>query len=152
MLMQIGALRFEVAPLNTDANTHDHGARYAEKPVLGARPPMEWIGEGRESWSISAKLFPQKFGGLSSLDLLYQMRAAGNPVYLMRGDGSSMGWVVVTDVSEKSAHLNALGVGQVIDVTISVTRSERPAPGDYFGSILSSFSEVIEWAGSLTSR
>lgn len=146
MLMQLGALKFEVAPVNTYSNTHDHMTRYAEKPVLGARPPMEWIGDGKESWTISAKLFPQKFGGMSALDLLYQMRTSGQPQYMMRGDGSLMGWVVILDVSERSSWLDSMGVGKVIDVAITVARSEGPSGGNYFGSIVSVFSEVVSWA------
>lgn len=143
MLMQIGAVRFEIAPLNAHKSTHTTAARFATKPVLGARPPLEWIGEGDEAWDISARLFPQKFGGLSSLSALAAMQRSGRPQYLVRGDGALMGWVVILDVAEASSHLDAQGVGKVIDVTIKVQRSDKPEPGGYFSALASAFIGAI---------
>jgi len=136
MLMMIGPVRFEIAPLNAIGFGHAHEAGFAEKPVLGTRPPLEFVGAGPESWTINARLFPHKFGGLGDLERLAQARASGMPQYMMRGDGSLMGWVVITQVSEKWSYLDAKGIGRVVDVTISVQRCQGPSPGAYF-SILS---------------
>jgi uncharacterized protein len=136
MLMMIGPVRFEIAPLNATGFDHGHEAGFAEKPVLGTRPPLEFVGAGPESWTINARLFPHKFGGLGDLERLAQARASGLPQYMMRGDGSLMGWVVITQVSEKWSYLDAKGIGRVVDVTISVQRCQGPSAGAYF-SILS---------------
>ena len=76
MLMMIGPVKFEVIPFNTDGYDHSHESGFAEKPVLGARPPLEFVGEGPEGWTIKAKLFPDKFGGMGHLKKLYQARKA----------------------------------------------------------------------------
>ena len=136
MLMMIGPVRFEIAPLNATGFDHGHEAGFAEKPVLGTMPPLEFVGAGPESWTINARLFPHKFGGLGDLERLAQTRASGLPQYMMRGDGSLMGWVVITQVSEKWSYLDARGLGRVIDVTITVQRCQGPSAGAYF-SILS---------------
>jgi phage protein U len=140
MLMSLGPIRFEVYPFNATEYGHDHESSFAEKPVLGARPPLEWVGEGAESWSITAKIFPHKFGGLGDLKELYQARAAGRPLYLMRGDGAQMGWVVIEKVSERSSVLDAKGVGRVIEVDISVRRSAKPSNGSFFSVFSGMFS------------
>jgi len=132
MLMTLGPIRFEVYPFNATEYDHGHETSFVEKPVLGARPPLEWVGEGAESWSIRAIIFPHRFGGLGDLKKLYQARAAGRPLYLMRGDGAQMGWVVIERVSERSSYLDAEGIGRVIDVDISVRRSAKPSNGSYF--------------------
>ena len=132
MLMTLGPIRFEVYPFNATEYEHGHETSFVEKPVLGARPPLEWVGEGAESWSIRAIIFPHRFGGLGDLKKLYQARAAGRPLYLMRGDGAQMGWVVIERVSERSSYLDAEGIGRVIDVDISVRRSAKPSNGSYF--------------------
>ena len=54
MLMTLGPIRFEVYPFNATEYDHGHETSFVEKPVLGARPPLEWVGEGAESWSIRA--------------------------------------------------------------------------------------------------
>jgi phage protein U len=140
MLMSLGPIKFEVYPFNATEYGHDHESSFAEKPVLGARPPLEWVGEGAESWSITAKIFPHKFGGLGDLRKLYQARAAGRPLYLMRGDGSQMGWVVIEKVSERSSFLDAKGVGRVIEVDISVRRAGKPSNGSFFSVFSGVFS------------
>lgn len=132
MLILLGPLQFKVAPFNTTEYSHSHSASFAEKPIIGARPPLEWTGDGTETWSIRANLFPKKFGGESALTILALMRKMGAPQYMMRGDGTLMGWVVVTDVSERSSYLAADGVGKVVEVDISLTRSSMPTPAGYF--------------------
>ena len=132
MLMTLGPIRFEVYPFNATEYDHGHESNFVEKPVLGARPPLEWVGEGAESWSIKACIFPHRFGGLGDLKKLYQARAAGRPLYLMRGDGAQMGWVVIERVAERSSYLDAEGIGRVIDVDIAVRRAAKPSNGSFF--------------------
>ena len=133
MLMMLGPVRFEVVPFNAGSYDHSHAAGFAEKPVLGARPPLEFVGDGAESWTIKAKLFPEKFGGMDELAALYSARASGEPQYLMSGDGAVMGWVVIRSVTERSTYLDAGGVGRVIEVDIAVSRSSTPKPASFFG-------------------
>lgn len=140
MLMTLGPIRFEIYPFNATEYDHGHETSFVEKPVLGARPPLEWVGEGAESWSIRAIIFPQRFGGLGDLKKLYQARAAGRPLYLMRGDGAQMGWVVIERVSERASYLDAEGIGRVIDVDISVRRSAKPSNGSFFSVFSGMFS------------
>ena len=140
MLMTLGPIRFEVYPFNATEYDHGHETSFVEKPVLGARPPLEWVGEGAENWSIRAIIFPHRFGGLGDLRKLYQARAAGRPLYLMRGDGAQMGWVVIERVSERSSYLDAEGIGRVIDVDISVRRAAKPSNGSFFSLFSGMFS------------
>lgn len=139
MLMMLGPVQFEVVPFNTSTYGHGHEAGFAEKPVLGARPPLEFVGEGPESWTIKAKLYPEKFGGLGQLETLYQARASGQPQYLMRGDGAVMGWVVILNVQERSTYLDPKGVGKVIDVDITVKRCGSPSAGSFFSLLADIF-------------
>lgn len=140
MLMALGPIQFEIYPFNMTDYSHGHESTFVEKPVLGARPPLEWVGEGAESWSMTAKIFPHKFGGLGDLKKLFQARAAGKPLYLMRGDGSQMGWVVIDKISEKSSYLDAQGVGRVVELDISVRRSEKPSNGGFYSAFSGVFS------------
>jgi phage protein U len=140
MLMSLGPIRFEVWPFNTTEYDHGHESGFVEKPVLGARPPLEWVGEGAESWSIKARIFPHRFGGLDDLKKLYQARAAGRPLYLMRGDGAQMGWVMIEKVAERSSYLDLQGIGRVIDVDIAVRRSAKPSNGSFFSLFSGMFS------------
>lgn len=132
MLMMLGPVQFDVVPFNTNDYSRGHEADFAQKPVLGTRPPLEFVGEGPETWTIKAKLFPEKFGGMGQMELLYQARSSGRPQYLMRGDGAVMGWVVIVSVQERATYLDRKGVGKVIEVDISVKRCGSPSSGSFF--------------------
>ena len=142
MLMMLGPVQFNVVPFNTSDYSRGHEAGFAEKPVLGTRPPLEFMGEGPETWTIKAKLFPEKFGGMGQLELLSQARSSGRPQYLMRGDGAVMGWVVILGVQERATYLDRKGVGKVIEVDISVKRCGNPSPGSFF----SLMADIFLWA------
>lgn len=135
MLYQLGAVQFEVQPLNAVETGTDSEGGWTEKPVLGRRPPLEWVGDGAERLRITAKLFPATFGGLGSYDDLVAMRQSGSAQYLMRGDGVPLGWVVVERLSRRDSYLAADGVGKVIDLDIDLRRTDAPAAADFFAAI-----------------
>lgn len=143
MLMMVGPVILKVAPFNLTDYTHTHGGSFAEKPVMGGRQPLEWMGQATETWNLSAKLFPARFGGSSSLAILSAVRASGLPQFMLRGDGSLMGWVVVEQVTEKFTMLDTNGVGKVIDVAISLKRSQPPTPAGYVAALSGLFSGVF---------
>lgn len=132
MLCMIGPVKFQVAPLNATDIGHTHETAFVEKAVMGAMPPVEYVGEGPEAWTIRGRIFPRRFGGLGDLRLLQEARKTGLPQYLVRGDGALMGWVVIERVNERSTYLDDGGVGQVIDIDLSVRRCPAPAAGIYF--------------------
>lgn len=136
MLFLLGALSFEIWPLNPTGTDSDSGGDYVEKPVMGRRPPLEFVGEATENFSFSAVLFPEKLGGLEKLDQLHAIRKSGIPQYLMRGDGKPLGWFGVTAVKEQGTYLSAKGVGQQINVEISLLRGDPPQDADYFASVI----------------
>ncbi|WP_336801818.1 phage tail protein [Kaistia sp. MMO-174] len=136
MLAILGGVVFEIAPVNLTAMDRSTEARYAEKPILGRRPALEFIGDGAETFGLTVKILPYEFGGLDGLTNLAAMRQSGIAQYFMRGDGVPMGWFVVEKVGEKSSYLGAQGVGRVIDVDIAIKRADAPTGSDFFASIM----------------
>jgi phage protein U len=136
MLMQLGSVAFEVFPLNTHEHSRAAEMGFVEKAVLGARPPLEKVGEGNETRMISGRVFPRKFGGLGQLASLEAARAAGQPLFLMRGDGRPLGFYVIERMNEKDTYLAANGVGQVIEFDISLKAASAPSPSGYVVSIM----------------
>jgi phage protein U len=143
MLMMIGPVRFKVAPFNATAATFTHGADFAEKPVMGVRPPLEFVGDSGQSWTINAHLFPERFGGESNLLALRVIRASGIPQYMIRGDGLVMGWVALMQVAERSSYFDRRGRGRVIDVDITLRRAKAPHPAGFFAALAPIFGGVI---------
>ncbi|PYF05049.1 hypothetical protein BJ122_102275 [Rhodopseudomonas faecalis] len=135
-LMAFGPVAFEVYPLNPQTTDRATEAGFVEKQVIGRRPPLEFVGDGPEEFNISARLFPAKFGGMSSLAVLDAIRASGVPHILIRGDGVPLGWFCLVQVREKSTYLDPAGVGQIIDVDVSMKRADAPGAQGYVAALM----------------
>lgn len=140
MLYQLGVLSIKVHPFNVSRVSSDAATDYVAKPVLGREPPMEYVGEGANTWRLTGDLFPRVIGGLNELQLLQAMRTSGRPQYLLRGDGTPLGWVVIEKVSTLAQYLGTDGVGQKITVDIEVRRAGRPSRLALFSIVQGLFS------------
>ncbi|MDC7784752.1 phage tail protein [Rhodoplanes sp. TEM] len=137
MLYALGPVAFEVLPVNVTEVSRETSASFVEKPVVGRRPPLEFTGDGPENMRLSVKLFPEKFGGLSSLSSFDTMRISGVPWVLARGDGANLGWFVVEKASERSTYLGPNGIGKIVEVDLSLKRADAPSAGGYMSALLS---------------
>lgn len=136
MLYQLGPLQMQVAPFNVHETERDATTDFAEHPVLGGPIALEHVGEGADAFTLVCTLWPQKFGGLSGLALLGQMRSRGIAQMLVRGDGFTVGWVKIRSVRETASHLDRHGVGRMIEVEISCQRCGAPSAEAYVGQFL----------------
>ena len=128
MLYQVGQIQFSVAPLNAHSATKESNTDYVEKPVVGARQPLEWVGEGAKVLSLFGRLFPKQFGGLDGLATLQAMRESGKPQYVMRGDMTPLGWFVIENIAERASYLDKDGVGRIVEFDINMKRDSTPGP------------------------
>ncbi len=133
MLYTLGPIAFEVAPLNAMEVIEEGFGDFARKNVIGARRPHEPVGEGDESITIVGRLFPETWGGLTSLELLQAIRKRQSPQLLIRGDGKVLGFVVIREVAGRSNFLDEGGVGRLIDFDIVVEPTDAPSgPNSFF--------------------
>lgn len=143
MLYMLGPIRFEIAPFNVTETGFSHSASFAEKPVMGALAPLEWTGDGAQTWNLRAILFPERFGGEGYLIALRALRKSGSPQYMLRGDGLPVGWVVVQSVTERASYLDRRGRGRVVEVDISLRKAQSPSAGSFFGALKAAFSGLF---------
>lgn len=136
MLMQLGSVSFEMQPFNTHGYSVSSTTDYAAKPVVGARQPLEHVGEGESRVTLEGRMLPKNLGGLSELAEVQAMRVSGMAHFLMRGDGKPMGWFKIESVEENHSLLFADGVGQQVDFTISLLRTDKPSAASYVQSLL----------------
>jgi phage protein U len=127
MLASIGPVVFEVAPLSILSIDEAEVEDFARKELVGTALGYEHMGSGEETVTISARLFPERFGGLSSLAALDSMRRSGVAQMMVRGDGAVQGWVLLTRLDKRSSYLDPDGVGRLIDVDITLTRTSPPS-------------------------
>jgi len=132
MLYLLGALKIEVAPFNVHDVSESGATDFAAKAVVGAEPPLEYVGEGANEITLNGRLFPAALGGGSGLTILNAMRTSGRPQFLMRGDGRPLGWQAILSTDARSEYLDGRGVGQRIDVSIKLRRASAPSAGVFF--------------------
>lgn len=124
MLYQIGPISMDTFPFNADKFKRKASADIAKKPVIGTLKPKEFMGEGDEQITLSGQLLPSKIGGLSELDALDNFRTGGASLPVIRGDGVSLGWYIIENVSEDHTELMRDGVGFKVSYSISLTKSQ----------------------------
>jgi len=140
MLYMIGPVAVDVYPFNAHEVAHDAKTDFAKKSVLGRRQPNEHVGEGDETLKFSGRLFPEKLpGGLETYELLHALRAAALPQLVMRGDGAVLGWYLIESASDKSSFLGPNGVGQLIEVDISLIRDDPPDAATFMSTFAGLF-------------
>lgn len=134
MLMKIGLVECDMA-FNVDRLARETAHDYAEKPVVGAMPPLEDVGIGPESLTVSGRLIPGKLGGLGTLEILRRAQTTGAPQFVLRGDGTVFGFYVLLSINEDHSFLDREGVGQVVDIAVKMQKSAAPNPAGFFESL-----------------
>lgn len=122
-LYQLGAIQFQVMPVNLQEVERETGGDWAAKDVVGARRPQEYMGPADDTITLAGCVFPHKFGGASGITALHGMAEAGQPQMLVRGDGTVFGWYVLKRVSETNGYLDAVGVGRFIEFEVELLRA-----------------------------
>ena len=124
-LLSLGGIIFEVAPINLHEIETTVGADYAEKDVVGAAKPREYMGEADTTITLSGKMFPQKFGGLGGFAALQLMAQLGVPQMVVQGSGAVWGFYLIDKVTRTDTYLDAGGVGRIVEFEINLIRSPQ---------------------------
>jgi uncharacterized protein len=135
MLLQVGPLMFTIDPLNAHAIERAASTDFAKKSVIGRRKIYEHTGEGDDRYTVHGRLYPFKLGGLGALALAHTIREQGAPQMVVRGDGRVLGWFVITEITERQEYLAGDGVGQLIEIELTMERADSPTAQGYFASL-----------------
>lgn len=126
---------FELAPLNVEAFDRSTGSEFAEHPVVGARPPLEPVGEAAEEMTLRGQvqsgLFPE---GVDEIERLRAASRDGKVRHLQRGDGENLGWWRVTTLRESGSNLDRQGVARLSSFELSLKADYPPAGSSYGGA------------------
>lgn len=138
ILISVGPVMFQIAPLNPQGIDMGGEVRFASHDVLGAEPQLEHTGYKSGTLEIKGVMFPETFGGMSSLEVIRAAKAAAVPLPVIRGDFSALGWFVIESSDEKHESLNQYGIGKEITVTLKLKQVGSPGIG-LVGAIFSLF-------------
>jgi hypothetical protein len=108
---------------------------WAQKEIAGAAIYREWVGENDEVLHMRGRLFPYRLGGLAALELFEGKRRNGDSDFMVRGDGTVMGWFVCERLVRAHTYMTVQGVGQVITFEAQFARAPIAVPSSYFSQI-----------------
>jgi phage protein U len=134
VLMTIGQIAFYTPSPGFDTPsfedfTRDTQFSWTAQQRLSRSPAMQFTGPGDDVISIEGRLYPNQFGGLSTMSAL---RAAGNegkPLILMRYyplegesgmEGRSFGRYVIKRLRQKDTKIGINGLAHRVDFTIEL--------------------------------
>lgn len=142
MLYLIGSVLVDSpGGLNAQEVNEENGGDFAVKPVVGAQPNREFVGQADTRFSLAGKIYPYRFSafglssGLDELDELKAIAASGEPQLLMRGDFMNLGWFVIEKNTIHSSTLSATGIGREVFFSVNLVSSPS-ASADGIGAML----------------
>jgi len=97
---------------------------------LSRSPAMQFTGSNEDVITIAGKMFPNQFGGISTLEALRTAGKAGKPLMLMRfypldgeagAKGEPLGTFGIKRVRHSEARIGVSGVAHKMDFSLELT-------------------------------
>lgn len=95
---------------------------WSEIEVVGGPNVAQWTGGQSEKLTIAGVVFPEEFGGTSTMKALQQAAQTGIILPLITLAGSVFGNFRIEGVEEDQAYHNRFGLPRKNDYSISLTR------------------------------
>ncbi len=130
----IGGVRCELHPFNIDNATDDSEMPFARHEILGGRTSHEKVAQHERKLRLQGKIFPRRIGGEAELALLESLHAAGDAVFVTRGN-ASLGWYRLIRISRNHQFVDERGIGRKVDLRIEMELSDRPGPASAAGML-----------------
>lgn len=135
MLYIFDGIAFQVAPVNIDGFERSTGSDLVAQSVLGARPPLEPVGEAGEDLTLRGKAYSNLMPeAVAELEKLRDRSRDGKPGHLQRGDGTNLGWWSPDRFRETGSFIDSQGVARLSEFELSLKRSQAPTGAAFRGA------------------
>jgi hypothetical protein len=140
----VGVLTFDTFPFSVGGAEREDGYDYAKHELMNRRRGYEAEGAGDDVLTLSGEFLPFHIGGLSELEMARGLKNSGSPQFVMRGDGTVLGWYVITSI--KDSHTDAIapnGVAYRVKYEIKLEAVDDPGEDAGAGLIASLVSSLF---------
>jgi phage protein U len=120
--MALGPFAFEALRFGYHGVGRDLSTRWAEISTVGSLNRLQWTGGDSDSVTISGVVFPEEFGGLSSLEGIRSAALSGSVLPLVTLGGNVFGMYVVEKVGEDQSYHTASGLPRKDAFSIELRR------------------------------
>ena len=124
MLMSLGQFVFQLQDLAYSELQRSTAWRHASNSRVGARPALQYVGQGDDTITLSGTLVPEIAGTLQSLVTLRDMADAGDAYAMVDGAGRIFGAWVIDRIEEGGSAFTPDGIARRTSFTIALRRSD----------------------------
>jgi phage protein U len=124
MLMSLGQFVFRLQDLAYSELSRATAWRHASNSRVGARPALQYVGQGDDTITLSGVLAPEVAGTLQSLVTLRAMADAGDAYAMVDGAGRIFGAWVIERIEESGSAFTQDGIARRTSFTIALRRSD----------------------------
>lgn len=142
MLYQIGPITFDDGALDLQDVSERVAADFAKHSLIGTRKDYEFSGPGDDPIELHGHMLPFHLGGLSEYEAARSICTSGQPVFVVRGDGTVRGWHQIMEVTGRHRFIAPNGIGFEVEHGLRLERCRDPggeAGGDLLGALISLF-------------
>lgn len=122
MKMILGSFVFDLTSALPDQIQVNRKQTISTHKMLGQRDKLQHLGPAIADMTLSGKIFPNKIGHSSSIDLLDQLADTGEYHWLACLHGKIWGKWMIESVSDTRSSLDVRGNGRQIDFNVKLKR------------------------------
>lgn len=122
VMMQLGSFQFALDTAVYQELNRSSAWRWAEHETFGTAPISQYVGQGKESITLSGVIFPEFRGGFGQLENLRALADQGLPQTLVSGEGVILGQWCIEQIDETQATLDIFGRPRKQDFNIQLKR------------------------------
>ncbi len=123
--LALGPFLFQAHGFGYDAITRRLETPWAEVPRMGEMSALQWMGPDSEEISIAGVLFPEAFGGMTTLEGLRLAARRGVPLMMVSLGGRIFGRHAIQGIDEERSHHGRSGLPGRISYTLTLRRLPR---------------------------
>lgn len=120
VLMQLGKYQFSIGTLAHQSISRTSGYKWAKQDRIQNIGALQFTGIENEEIAISGAIVPQWVNVEQHLNQLRYMAETGEPHLLIDGQGTNLGYWVITKIDSKAQSLNHKGIGKEGDFSLSL--------------------------------
>lgn len=125
-MIALGPFRFSLDRLVFQELSRRSGYTWAEVPVVGGAPALQFTGRETETMSLPGVFFPHWKGGLSQLPTMRLVAEQGQPLPLVTGYGFFLGLWGISNIDETQSVFFVDGAPRQVDFVIELKQYASP--------------------------
>lgn len=125
MYAVLGDVQFELITY-FDGMEAQFGVEYAEHPVIGGKPRLQWVGDKLDEFSLDLTFHMSYCDPEAELLKLREAMLARQARQFVLGNGAYKGWFVITDVKATSRQTDKAGGLIALDANVTLREYVEP--------------------------